>query len=106
MSTIENGQGATPAPELGFAPDRNVRGEALPALPLRRNPRSALHPLHEAAMRIAEIGAKPRSKTKDLVSLLMTHGARAWRSTQPDVSIHLHVVDTDRRRRAVRMRVK
>ncbi|TCP91088.1 hypothetical protein C8J31_101943 [Rhizobium sp. PP-CC-2G-626] len=56
-------------------------------------------------MRIAELGAKPRSKTRDLVGMLLTHGARAWRSTQPDVSIHLHVTAPSSRR-PVRLRIK
>ena len=52
----------------------------------------ALHPLHEAAMRIADLGlSKPRAKTRDLVALLICHGARAWRSSQPGAGIHLHV---------------
>ncbi|MDP2118302.1 MAG: hypothetical protein U1A06_12025 [Hoeflea sp.] len=43
-----------------------------------------MHPLHEAAMRLADLGfTRPRSKTKDLVGLLLCHGARAWRSAQP-----------------------
>lgn len=74
MGMNENGAGLTPAPEKKL-----------------KSPRSALHPLHEAAMRIAELGSRPKSKTKDLVTLLLTHGARAWRSTQPGVQIHLHI---------------
>ncbi|WP_132663400.1 hypothetical protein [Rhizobium sp. PP-CC-3G-465] len=89
MSMNENGSGAP------LAPDNKVR----------RAPRRGLHPLHEAAMRIAELRAKPRSKTKDLVGMLLTHGARAWRSTQPDVSIHLHVTAPSSRR-PVRLRIK
>ncbi|MFN3508635.1 MAG: hypothetical protein ACK4ZU_14235 [Allorhizobium sp.] len=51
-----------------------------------------LHPLHEAAYRLAEIGLREkRSKTKDLIGLLLSHGARAWRYSQPEASIHLHV---------------
>jgi hypothetical protein len=52
----------------------------------------ALHPLHEAAMRIADLGLnRPRSRTKDLINVLLCHGARAWRYTQPETRIHLHV---------------
>lgn len=52
-----------------------------------------LHPLHEAALRLAGgLGlSKSREKTRDLVSLLLSHGARAWRQSQPEASIHLHV---------------
>ncbi len=65
----------------------------------RRNPlKGTLHPLHEAAMRIADIGlGRSRSRTKDLVGALLTHGARAWRSGQPVVGIHVHVGISDRR---------
>ncbi|WP_337270980.1 hypothetical protein [Oryzifoliimicrobium ureilyticus] len=60
-----------------------------------RRPLGALHPLHEAAMRIAEIGLQRQkagtAKTKDLIGLLLCHGARAWRYSQPQVDIHLHV---------------
>ncbi|KKX33734.1 hypothetical protein [Rhizobium sp. LC145] len=53
---------------------------------------AALHPLHEAAMRLAGLGLnRPREKTRDLVALLLGHGARAWRQSQPDATIHLHV---------------
>ena len=54
---------------------------------------SGLHPLHEAAMRIADIGlSRPRSrKTKDLINVLLCHGARAWRYAQPEARIHLHI---------------
>jgi hypothetical protein len=51
-----------------------------------------LHPLHEAAYRLADLGLREkRSKTKDLIGLLLSHGARAWRYSQPAASIHLHV---------------
>ncbi|HEU0095128.1 MAG TPA: hypothetical protein VFQ52_01640 [Rhizomicrobium sp.] len=54
--------------------------------------RPGLHPLHEAAMRIADLGMKTsRGKTKDLVGMLLTHGARAWRTTQPEARIHLYI---------------
>jgi hypothetical protein len=57
----------------------------------------ALHPLHEAAMRIAEMGrGRSRSKTKDLIGVLLCHGARAWRYSQPEARIHLHVSSTNR----------
>jgi len=57
-----------------------------------RASRYALHPLHEAALRLADAGlARKRSKTKDLIGLLLCHGARAWRYSQPEASIHLHV---------------
>ncbi|MFS8049566.1 hypothetical protein [Rhizobium sp. BR 314] len=52
----------------------------------------ALHPLHEAAMRLADLGlSRSRNKTKDLIGILLCHGARAWRYSQPDAHIHLHI---------------
>ncbi|MBO9098482.1 MULTISPECIES: hypothetical protein [Rhizobium] len=66
----------------------------------------ALHPLHEAAMRIAEIGrGRSRSKTKDLIGVLLCHGARAWRYSQPEARIHLHV-STINRQAPVLMRLR
>jgi hypothetical protein len=42
------------------------------------------HPLHQAAARLAEVrDGRSRLKAKDLVALLLSHGARAWRSSQP-----------------------
>ncbi len=52
----------------------------------------ALNPLHEAAMRLAGVGlSRSKEKTRDLVAMLLSHGARAWRHSQPETSIHLHV---------------
>jgi hypothetical protein len=53
----------------------------------------ALHPLHEAALKLAGLGlTKSQTKTRDLVAMLLGHGARAWRASQPEVALHLHVV--------------
>jgi hypothetical protein len=53
---------------------------------------TGLHPLHEAAMKLAGMGLnRSHSKTRDLVAMLLGHGARAWRASQPEVSLHLHV---------------
>ncbi len=75
----------------GFPPSGRVTG---------KNPRAGLHPLHEAALRLAELGMqRPRqtksAKTKDLINLLLCHGARAWRYSQPEARIHLHVTCPD-----------
>ncbi|OWV70914.1 hypothetical protein CO670_04580 [Rhizobium sp. J15] len=77
--------------------------ENVPGTPSERRAaartRSSLHPLHEAAMRLAEIGLqRPRAKspkTRDLINLLLCHGARAWRYSQPEARIHLHVTSPD-----------
>lgn len=67
---------------------------------------SVLHPLHEAAIRIADIGlSRPRTRTRELVNLLLCHGARAWRSTQPEVNIHLHIGNREEKA-AIYMRLR
>ena len=56
--------------------------------------RLTLHPLHEAALRLADLGlnrSRSKARTKDLIALLLCHGARAWRYSQPHARIHLHV---------------
>jgi hypothetical protein len=53
---------------------------------------AGLHPLHEAALKLAGLGlTRSQTKTRDLVAMLLGHGARAWRSNQPEVRLHLHV---------------
>jgi hypothetical protein len=74
-------------------PNRPDRDSAKP----KRESRRLLHPLHEAAMRIAELGrSKTATSSRDLVAMLLTHGARAWRSSQPPAKIHLHVTSPAR----------
>lgn len=47
-----------------------------------------VHTLHQAAMRFADVRRTgPRFKTKDLVGLLLCHGARAWRGSLPPVRV-------------------
>ncbi|RUM25483.1 hypothetical protein EFQ99_12080 [Rhizobium vallis] len=77
--------------------------ENVPGTPSERRAagkmRSSLHPLHEAALRLAELGLqRPKAKsakTRDLINLLLCHGARAWRYSQPEARIHLHVTSPD-----------
>ena len=52
---------------------------------------SSLSVLRSAAMRLAETRKKSRLKTRDLVGLLLSHSARAWRSSMPYVSVKLAV---------------
>lgn len=46
--------------------------------------------LYTAATRLADVrrGA-PRFKTRDLVGLLLTHGARSWRNSQPRTNVRV-----------------
>lgn len=53
-----------------------------------RSAEVGVHTLHQAAMRLADVRRSgPRFKTKDLVGLLLCHGARAWRSSLPPVRV-------------------
>lgn len=52
---------------------------------------ASLGALRLAATRLSETRKKPRLKTRDLVGLLLSHGARAWRSSQYPVQVRLSV---------------
>jgi len=67
---------------------------------------TGLHPLHEAALKLAGMGlTRSQTKTRDLVAMLLGHGARAWRASQPEVSLHLHVI-TPRGGHPIRLRLR
>ena len=67
--------------ELSFKPAQKSRAKGV-----------ALNPLHEAAMRLAGLGLnRSKEKTRDLVAMLLSHGARAWRHSQPEANVHLHI---------------
>jgi len=60
---------------LGLVPSEHQSG---------RSPSTGLHPLQQAAMRLSDVReGRSRLKAKDLVGLLLSHGARAWRASQP-----------------------
>ena len=67
---------------------------------------AGMHPLHQASVRIADFreGRSPL-KAKDLVGLLLCHGARAWRASQPVAHSRLNVA-TPHGRPAVRLRFR
>ena len=52
---------------------------------------ATLGALRTAAMRLADTRKKPKLKTRDLVGLLLSHGARAWRNSLPPVNVRLAV---------------
>ncbi|MDK1492140.1 hypothetical protein QN219_19060 [Sinorhizobium sp. 7-81] len=88
-----------------MAVNENVPGVTVMPGKKTKSSRIGLHPLHEAAMRIADLGLnRSKAKTRDLVGMLLTHGARAWRSTQPRAGIHLHV-SAPGRRHPLRLRI-
>ena len=64
----------------------------------------AAHPLRQAAMRLADVrSSRSRLKTKDLIGLLISHGARAWRASLPAVNVRVRVL-TPAGRSAVKIR--
>lgn len=72
----------------------------------RRTADVGVQALHQAAVRLADIRrGSPKFKTKDLVSLLLSHGARAWRNSLPAASIRLQVL-TPSGKAAVKIRLK
>ncbi len=65
-----------------------------------------MQPLHQAPMRLADIRrASTRFKTKDLVGLLLAHGARSWRASFPAADIRLRVIAPEGKP-AVKIRLK
>lgn len=57
-----------------------------------------LHPLQQVSHRIGEFrDGRSKLRAKDLVGLLLCHGARAWRSSQPATVVRLKVQTPDRR---------
>jgi hypothetical protein len=79
-----------------------------PVLPAKKQGMRGLGllPLHEAAMKLAGMGLdRSQHKTKDLVAMLLGHGARAWRAGQPAAVLHLHV-RTPKGRQPVRLRLR
>ncbi|MGV3553035.1 hypothetical protein [Rhizobium sp.] len=72
------------------------QGKSATTKPAANRTGAGLHPLHEAALKLAGMGlTRSQTKTRDLVAMLLGHGARAWRSGQPEVTLHLHVKNPD-----------
>lgn len=68
---------------LGFSDHRFGKASA---------PVVGMHPLSQASMRINDFrDGRSLLKAKDLVGLLLCHGARAWRASQPVAHLHLRV---------------
>ena len=71
-----------------------------------RSPDIRVNPLHQAAVRLADVRRRgTRLKTKDLVGLLLGHGARAWRASLPPAGMRLRVL-TPEGKAAVKIRFK
>lgn len=68
-------------------------------------PRARFSPLHDAAIRLADLGfGRSRTKTRDLVALLLCHGARAWRASQPRTNLRVSALGPEGRT-AIRLRI-
>ncbi|MFC5385553.1 hypothetical protein ACFPLB_06165 [Aquamicrobium segne] len=66
------------------------------ANPLRQYNDAGTQALQQAATRLKTMRpGNSRFRTKDLVGLLMSHGARTWRNTQPLVQIRLKAATPD-----------
>jgi DNA replication and repair protein RecF len=53
----------------------------------------------------ARVNKSALPKTRDLVAMLLGHGARAWRASQPEVQLHLHVI-TPKGAHPIRLRLR
>lgn len=72
--------------------EKDVLGFVDPRREERRATQVGMQALNQSSMRLADIRrGGPRFKTKDLVGLLLSHGARTWRNTQPVVTVRLRV---------------
>lgn len=84
--------------------DKDVLGYIAPATEARRSREPGVQALYQAAARLADMrrGA-PKFKTRDLVGLLLSHGARTWRNSLPEADVRLRVL-TPGGKPAVRLR--
>lgn len=51
--------------------------------------------LRQAAYRLSDVKRKPKLKTRDLVGLLLSHSARAWRCSLPKATMRISVYSLD-----------
>jgi len=76
--------------------EQDVLGFVDPRRQERRASEIGVQALHQAAVRLADIRrGGPRFKTKDLVGLLLSHGARTWRNTMPVATVRVRVFAPD-----------
>ena len=76
--------------------EKDVLGFVDPRREERRAADVGMQALNQSTMRLADIRrGGPRFKTKDLVGLLLSHGARTWRNTLPVVTVRLRVFAPD-----------
>lgn len=83
---------------------QNVLGLVEPSRKEKSAAEAGVQALHQAAKRLADLRRNgPRFKTKDLVGLLLSHGARSWRATLPVVQVRVRVM-TPEGKAAIRIR--
>lgn len=85
--------------------EMDIRG-TVTSLPVHRTSDDAgLQALHQAAARLADARrGVPKFRTKELVGLLLSHGARTWRNSMPRTDVRLRV-SAPSGKQAVRLRV-
>lgn len=73
--------------------EKDVLGFVDPRREERGSSEIGVQALHQAAVRLSDVSrGRARFKTKDLVGLLLSHGARTWRNTMPVATVRLQVV--------------
>src|SRR5690606_41008636 len=79
--------------ELALTTQQNFLGFVDAGSQKGRTAEIGVQALHKAAVGLANFRrGGTRLKTKDLVGLLLSHGARSWRCTQPVAVIRMRVV--------------
>jgi hypothetical protein len=92
--------------EFALAGERDVLGFINTRSREKRIHDLGVNALHQAALRLADFRRSGSIfKTRDLVSLLLSHGARSWRASQPVVTIRIRVCDPQGRP-AIRFRLQ
>ena len=72
--------------------EKNILGFVDPRSEERQASEVGVQALNQSSMRLAGIRRDVHLfKTKDLVGLLLSHGARTWRNTLPVVTVRLRV---------------
>ena len=85
--------------------EKDVLGYIAPPAKARNSREPGVQALYQAAARLADIRrGGPKFRTRDLVGLLLSHGARTWRNSLPVVDVRLRVI-TPSGKPAVRMRL-
>lgn len=85
--------------------EKDVLGYIAPPAKARNSREPGVQALYQAAARLADIRrGGPKFRTRDLVGLLLSHGARTWRNSLPVVDVRLRVVNPTGKQ-AVRLRL-